>query len=102
MRRYYKQYYSIQITAYNDSGVDWVLSSITNEYKSESFPIKRFTLKQAFDFYIELYLIPRNADYSRKFELSDIAKDRDKSGNYLRIGQYPNTKHFSVNSKMKP
>jgi phosphoribosyl 1,2-cyclic phosphodiesterase len=43
----------VEVTAYNDSNVDWVISSV--EYGELRFERKHFTLNEAIEFYIKLY-----------------------------------------------
>jgi hypothetical protein len=43
------------VTAYNDSGIEWVIKS-TN-HSVDRFPVSKWALKDAVEFYIKLYQV---------------------------------------------
>jgi len=76
----YKQFFTHKITAYKDADV-WVLRAAG--YTELRIKVKSMRLRDAFDFYIELYLIPRDEEQKRKYELSEISEYKDSRGNYF-------------------
>lgn len=58
MRTYKKEINGLKMSAYNDSGADWVLSSIDNDgfSRTEFYSQKSFTMKSAFELHAELYV----------------------------------------------
>ena len=96
MRYRYRQFFSLQISAYKDAD-EWVLNCAGKpELRIET---KSMLLRDAFDFYIELYLIPRDKELKRLFDLSHYDDYKTKAGDYLRQGQVLASRHFSINNK---
>ena len=53
MKIYTKTFHGIEVKAYNDSNVEWVVYSKNFSY--QRFDMKKFTMKAAMEFYTQLY-----------------------------------------------
>ena len=55
MREHTKTIKSILVKSYNDSGADWVVWSPSLDVTPQRFPIKKFTMKEAMEFFTDVF-----------------------------------------------